>query len=780
MRRILLTVVLVVLAAPAAAQARVIAAESVLPPGQSGHVSITGVASGTGSPHLTDQNQLFIDFAFKPAQLGLPGESTSPRPGVTIVRDSYGVPAVTGASDYDAWWGVGYAVAQDRLFQLEAFRRATSGRLAEMLGSDSLEDDIVARRDYYTDAEIDAQLAKLPATLLRRAEAYRDGINAHIAEVRANPLEMPGEFPALAIAPADWTLRDTGRVGVFLARTVPSGDGEELNNTRALRRLGARAFQALLPLRTPGRVSTIPRKNGLFPSQPGRTRRQERKAFARSRAFVANLKLPASDGGGQEAATGGSYMWAIRAATPRGRKRRRGPGPAYLFNGPQLGYSIPELFVEFELHSPVQNVRGVSAAGVPVVGIGHNGRVAWGFTSGLSDEDDLYAERLTGEESYEFQGRQRQMDCRDEVFDYRAAPTSLPDYVTRRQAGRRLGDGARLPHRARPGAGASRRRGLRPSLRDLGTRDRDADRPLRAQRRPVDPRRRSCDGPGHLERERDRRRRPGQHRLLASGAASASPPRVRRAAALPGHGRGGVARLPGARPPAAGGQPPAGLPLPVEQRSLAGLDEWRRAGARTARGAVPPRALAAAAGQARGQEPQLRGLARHRPQLGHDRAAVPVRQEPAAQRAQAGDRPGARDARRPARLGRQLPPHRGRPGARGRRDLGGAEGPGGGVALGPFGGELATDLLSGEPGSSHEFDASNAEAYALRTLTPMQLASAAAATAEALGRRFGSSSPSAWREPRRMYDVGAQGAGSAPELPFFDRGTWQQSVALGP
>ena len=91
-------------------------------------------------------------------------------------------------------------MAQDRLFQLEAFRRATSGRLAEMLGSDSLEDDIVARRDYYTDAEIDAQLAKLPATLLRRAEAYRDGINAHIAEVRANPLEMPGEFPALGIA----------------------------------------------------------------------------------------------------------------------------------------------------------------------------------------------------------------------------------------------------------------------------------------------------------------------------------------------------------------------------------------------------------------------------------------------------------------------------------------------------------------------------------------------------------------------------------------------------
>ena len=57
-------------------------------------------------------------------------------------------PNVGGASDYDAWWGVGYAVAQDRLFQLELFRRATSGRLAKILGQEYLDDDLVARRDY--------------------------------------------------------------------------------------------------------------------------------------------------------------------------------------------------------------------------------------------------------------------------------------------------------------------------------------------------------------------------------------------------------------------------------------------------------------------------------------------------------------------------------------------------------------------------------------------------------------------------------------------------------
>src|SRR5215212_11170095 len=128
---------------PAAASARVIQAGSVLPPGQSGFVSIAGVANGTGSPHLNDQTSLFTSFGFKSALFNRPGSASSPRAGVRIVRDSYGVPAVTGASDFDAWWGVGYAVAEDRLFQLELFRRATSGRLAEILGSDYLDDDMI-------------------------------------------------------------------------------------------------------------------------------------------------------------------------------------------------------------------------------------------------------------------------------------------------------------------------------------------------------------------------------------------------------------------------------------------------------------------------------------------------------------------------------------------------------------------------------------------------------------------------------------------------------------
>src|SRR5690606_14397632 len=113
--------------------------------------------------------------------------------------------------------------------------------------------------------------------------------------------------------------------------------------------------------------------------------------------------------------TGGSNMWAIR-----GRN-----GGASLYNGPQLGFEIPELFIELELHGPGLDVRGATAPGAPVIATGHNGHVAWGVTSGLTDDDDLYAERLTGPETYLFKGEERRMECRTETFTYRPPPAEL-------------------------------------------------------------------------------------------------------------------------------------------------------------------------------------------------------------------------------------------------------------------------------------------------------------------------------------------------------------------
>src|SRR5205823_13450786 len=101
---------LVAAIASAPAGARIRRAVDILPPGQSGYVSLSGLPNGTGSPHLQDQTPLFLKHRFKPDLFGLPAESTeSPRSGVTIRRDRFGVPDVRGKTPYDVWFGAGYA-----------------------------------------------------------------------------------------------------------------------------------------------------------------------------------------------------------------------------------------------------------------------------------------------------------------------------------------------------------------------------------------------------------------------------------------------------------------------------------------------------------------------------------------------------------------------------------------------------------------------------------------------------------------------------------------------
>jgi penicillin G amidase len=188
-RMFALAAVAALLTLPAAAPAAVKRAETVLPPGQSGFVPKSGP-----NPHLTDQLALYESFAFKPAGINLDGSTVEPFPGVTITRDAYGVPNIRAHNDRALWKGVGYAIAQDRIVQLELFRRASEGRLAEVLGASRLESDIVARRDYYTLRELRRQLNRLPAGLRARFDAYADGVNAWHASPptpRCSPSSSP-------------------------------------------------------------------------------------------------------------------------------------------------------------------------------------------------------------------------------------------------------------------------------------------------------------------------------------------------------------------------------------------------------------------------------------------------------------------------------------------------------------------------------------------------------------------------------------------------------------
>jgi penicillin G amidase len=774
--------------APAAASAESLEATAVLPPGQSGFVSLAGVASGTGSPHLTDQVDEFVNFDYRPFGFNQPGETESPRSGVSITRDSYGVPAITAQDEYDGWWGVGYAIAQDRLFQLELFKRATSGRLAEILGSSYLDDDLIARRDYYTDAEIDAMIAKIPEPLRRRSEAYRDGVNAWIDHVRSNPQDLPGEFTALGVPLSDWSLRDTARVGVFLARTVPSGDGVELENARALASMSAEDFDTLHPVRTPGRRISVPKSEGTFPAQPGRTKKDLRIGWERTREYLedtdvvqvkntaerlaarAGVPAPADPGSDLRKllpSPGGSFMWAIADGKE-----------TYQFNGPQLGYSVPELFVEFELHTPeIPNIRGVSAAGIPLVGIGHNGDVAWGFTSGLSDDDDLYVEKVTGPETYEFKGEQRQMDCRDETFRFQTPATDLPGFpenpgapagqVTERICRtvhgpvQHTGEGIALARRyAIWGRELETFVGLDMLNRAETIDDVDAAMQEVTWNENV----LAADDRGHIGYWH-----PGLHQL--------KPKRWDERLPFPGTGEAewrGL--LPRRKTPHA---------IDPDRGWLANWNNPPSAGWTNGDGEARER-LTGPYHRVRILEREVARVAKNPNYDKHTdivrTTGTTAQQFPFAERKlkKAGRFAGSAGKKLLAELTRW-------DGSYHETDAEGTVAPGVAIweefkarmqdrLIAPMG--EGAEILAGGTGSSHGFDISNGEAAALRLLGLRHWGKAADAAATALAERFGSPDPAAWREPRQMYEVSAQGAGSVDDIPFFDRGTWEQSVML--
>ena len=739
LKRVAIAAVAALMAVPVAASARVIQAESVLPPGQSGHVPQSG-----SNPHLSDQIALFESFSFKSAAFDQPG-TVEAIAGATITRDAYGVPNVRAGNDRDLWRGVGYAIAQDRLVQLELYRRGTQGRLAEVLGESRLADDIVARRDYYTLRELRSRLNSLPTALRQRFTAFSDGVNLWLARLKADPSLRPNELVLLGLEPAPWRPVDSASIGVQLARTTPSDDGRELQNWEALRRLGAQRFNRLLPLRLPGQVTTIPASEGRFPSNPGRTRKDERAGFAKSRRFLRGLLAPKPPAAAGALFRGGSDAWAVRG----------GGGRAWLFTGPQLGFSIPEQLVEVEVHRPGLDARGVTVPGLPVIGIGRNDHIAWGLTSGLTDDDDLYAERLAGRERYRFKGRVRKMRCRTETFRV-AGESPVRERLCRTVHG---------PVQARSRGTAWARRYA------IWNREMDTLAGLAALN------------------EADTVREAG--RAIAKVSWNEN--------TMVADDRGNIGWWHPGRLPLRPGRWDERLPLPGT-----GSAEWRGFLKPAQRPHVinPARGWLAnwnnvpSAGWTTGDAPAPERTSGSLHRAGYlNRLVAAAAASPSYDATKAVDRAAGTtaqqrvllaDALRSAAAGASGPARTlldtivAWDGNYDRVDAAGTVDPG--VAAWEGLKDEAVKLLPaaardwlGAPGASHPFDFGGADGAAFRLLTDAGLERAAASAAAQLG-----GDPSTWRRPRRMYDVQVLGLAPKPALKAYDRGTWQQVVELGP
>ena len=486
--------------------------ESALPPGQSGFFSLAGQAQGTltGDPadygaHVDDQRLLYWSFDAKPGALGTkPGTPVSPIEGVEIYRDDYGVPIVYAQNLRDVWFGVGYAIAEDRLFLMDAVRRMGAGTFAELTGCGGVPGDIQQRTVTYTDAEYQAIFDALSQDAKDATQGYVDGANAWRAKVMLDPRLVPGEYALLTTLPTAFTVKDVLAAGVFITRFVAAEGGNEFLNIQMLRELekeyGSRAaaqdaFLDMTWLEDDKAAVSVPREEGTFSNQADGDRDAVFRQMADWAVTLpdtiwkgagtghATRPVPCSQPTGPGSIPGvGGLGSAGKIIFPDGktkpldsRLRRNDPkkdgaraairkvvaalqdlrahlhggsmayalapsrtknGGTLMVSGPQLGYSYPLLLVEFEINAPGISARGSSVPILPAVGIGYTEHTAWGLTTGYSKTIDSFIETTCSNvqvaadvcqpDQYFHQGQWKDMSCRTETFNYRAAQQGVP------------------------------------------------------------------------------------------------------------------------------------------------------------------------------------------------------------------------------------------------------------------------------------------------------------------------------------------------------------------
>lgn len=392
---------------------------------------------------------------------------------VRIVRDQFGVPHVYGATAEDVSYGAGYALASDRLWQMHVFRLIGKGRLSELLGPVVIDIDREIRFFTYTAGERAARYATYPADIRANLEAFRDGINARIAEVRADPTLLPFEFAEFGVGmPADWTVDDSISLEDVLILAFGSGGGNEVAQAALAKRLverhgaaaGAAMFDDLVLAVDDDGPITIPRGYD-YPSRPTLARlaeAQSRRALwpdartipSTDDVSIALPPLPAASAAAPRASIGTLEQLALvkdpekalrdMEFIRRGRDALQriftfgsnaqivGPRWSETYNtaqtgGPQVGYLLPQWLADFGLHSAdgKLDATGMTFAGAgPAVLIGRGRGYAWTTTTGGSDLTDTYVEALNpaNPREYLYNGSYEPMACRTETYTFRGVP----------------------------------------------------------------------------------------------------------------------------------------------------------------------------------------------------------------------------------------------------------------------------------------------------------------------------------------------------------------------
>lgn len=354
--------------------------------------------------------------------------------GVRILRDEYGVPHVYARSGWALFFGEGYAVGQDRLWQAELLRRTGSGTLAEVTPgatADLVSSDLTYRAYTGGAARLRALADRLPAATRLAVRAFSAGMNAWIQAATAAGT-LPAEYASEGFTPRPWTVQDVLATWMVIESRFGSFGADELSDADQLATwtatLGAggaaEVFSDTHWLDDPSAPTTIPGRSA-GPARPPGTAAGVGRARGPGRAGVSTALLARALAGQQAtsrvlARVGQLPRWHSNAAVLSGRYTT--DGAPLLLGGPQAEYSAPQTFMEIGLHGAGYDATGVTIPGTVSVEIGVGAHAAWSVTSGGSDNSDWYADTVdpTGHPGrYLFDGRWLPYACRTEIIAVR-------------------------------------------------------------------------------------------------------------------------------------------------------------------------------------------------------------------------------------------------------------------------------------------------------------------------------------------------------------------------
>jgi penicillin G amidase len=360
---------------------------------------------------------------------------------VSVERDNWGVPHIRAASLVDAVEAQGYVVAQDRLWQLDLMRRASRGQLSEIFGPLAIKSDKQFRTFGFSRAA-DRDFAAMDKDSRALMEAYARGVNAFIQQHQNT---LPLEFTLLKYKPQPWQPTDSLVIAGYMYQTLTDTWERELDRAKVEERVGADRSKDLFSVDAPMDHFVVGDPD--VPNDGSQASRadpddddDDDDDMPTDSILKAAVPSPAGVGTPETFADITSALWPsvqgyLEVTQSEIRKglgsnnwvvsgAHTATGKPLLANDTHLELSIPPIWYEIHLTTPNFNAKGFTLPGAPLIVIGHNDHIAWGFTNNGADVQDLYIETFnpSSPDEYRVNGAWVKAQVFDETIRVKGQP----------------------------------------------------------------------------------------------------------------------------------------------------------------------------------------------------------------------------------------------------------------------------------------------------------------------------------------------------------------------